>query len=153
MSPQEIHDFLESGVSILIGTADARLAPEATRGIGAKVAPGGKRVTVYVPDAPSQRTFANLRATGAIAVTFSRPSDHVTLQLKGKAIDLRPADDDERDFVERYRALLADELAYVGVPRRLSRRFVFWPCHRIDVAVDAMFVQTPGPGAGAPLAS
>lgn len=54
-------------------------------------------------------------------------------------------------MIERYRALLAEQLAFVGIPRRMTRRFAHWPCHRVELAVEGVFEQTPGPGAGAPL--
>jgi hypothetical protein len=138
-------------VSILVGTADAGRAPETTRGVGAQVIDGGAKLAIYIPDVTSQRTLANVRATRAVAATFSRPHDHKTLQIKGKTTDVRPADESDRAVIERYRALLAEQLAFVGIPRRMTRRFAHRPCHRVELAVEGVFERTPGPGAGAPL--
>jgi len=42
----------------------------------------------------------------------------------------------------------ADVLDLVGVPRRITRSLARWPAFAVDVEVDAVFDQTPGPRAG-----
>lgn len=153
MISAELATFLESGVSLLVGTRDAGLHPEALRAVGARVEPGGAEVTVLVPVATAARTLGNLRENGRIAVCFSRAEDHRSVQLKGAVVALRDADEADRRVVERYRALLADALAGVGLPPRLTSRIAHWPAVAARFRVEAVFVQTPGPGAGAPLAA
>jgi hypothetical protein len=65
MIPPEIASFLESGVSILVGTRDARLLPESIRAIGARVEAEGAELVLFLPDAVSATTLANLRENGA----------------------------------------------------------------------------------------
>ncbi len=149
MISNEVATFLESGLSILVGTRDDRLVPEAVRGCGARVLAGGTELLVLVPDATGGPTFANLASNGRIAVTFCRPRDHRSLQLKGQVIEVGPAPADERAFVDRYRCQLAQELAVVGVAPRICFRMAAWPAHAVRMRVAAAFVQTPGPGAGA----
>ena len=40
----------------------------------------------------------------------------------------------------------------VGIPRAASSSWMMWPCVAVRLRVTALFSQTPGPGAGAPLA-
>jgi hypothetical protein len=35
-----------------------------------------------------------------------------------------------------------------GVPRRVTRSFAHWPAFAIEIDVDPVFEQTPGPRAG-----
>ena len=49
------------------------------------------------------------------------------------------------------RAALAQEYAFVGIPPSVTFRIAWWPCHAVRFRVEAVFQQTPGPGAGAPL--
>lgn len=151
MVSAELAEFIQSGVSVLAGTRDARLMPDAMRGMGVRVEEGGAELTVFLPAATSARAIANLRANGCIAVCFSRPSDHRSIQLKGQAVAIREADASERAAVERYRGELAQALAFVGVPISTTLRMAHWPCHAIRMRIDAVYQQTPGPGAGAPL--
>ena len=57
----------------------------------------------------------------------------------------------DRAAIDRYRCELAQELARVGMPPRLTLRAAHWPCLAVRLSVEAIYVQTPGPGAGAPL--
>jgi len=135
-------EFVESGVSILVGTRDEALRPEAGRGCGAA------RILVLVPELTSARTCENAAATGRVAVTFSRPFDHRALQAKGSVIDVRAARDADRAVVDRYVASYVDQLYLVGIPRAVSRKLRCWPAMVIELEVEALFVQTPGIGAG-----
>jgi hypothetical protein len=147
----DLASFLESGISILVGTRDGRLVPECTRGIGARVEAGGAELTVFLADAISGPTLANLRENGRIAVGFSRAADHRTFQVKGSVVALGPATVRDRADVERYRCTWSSLLGEVGMPSRITLRMAYWPAHAVRLRVEAVYVQTPGPGAGARL--
>jgi len=149
----ELQQFLESGVSVLVGTRDHRLVPEAARGFGLRVAAGGGELDVFVPHALGRRTVANLRANARIAVAAARPVDHRSVQLKGRALDIRDGDAADLAAVERYRERLVADFGAYGYPPRILHRFTAWPCHVVRFAVESLFEQTPGPRAGAPLAA
>lgn len=151
MISPELQSFLESGVSLLIGTRDARMLPACMRAFGARVEPGGRELTMFLPDATNARTLANLRDNGRIAVGFSRIEDHRSLQVKGTVRELRPAAPGERELVVRYVAAFAGSLAFVGLPPATSMRMAHWPCQAVRLDLESLFEQTPGPAAGAPL--
>lgn len=151
MISDDLAAFLESGVSVLVGTRDDQLVPESSRAFGARVGAGGAELTVFLPEAFSARGLSNLRANGRIAVCFSRPSDNRAIQLKGRVLDIREAGEVDRPCVERYRRLWSETLGWVGIPPRILARVAHWPCQAVRFRVEAVFVQTPGPGAGAPL--
>lgn len=148
---RELSDFVESGISVLVGTRDARLLPECVRVVGARVERGGAELTVFVPEATGAVTIANLRDNGRIAVCFTRPRDHRSIQLKGQLVSIRGANARERRLVDAYRAGLAEELGWVGLPQRVTLRMAHWPCHAVRLKVEQVFDQTPGPGAGDPM--
>jgi hypothetical protein len=147
----DLATFLESGVSILLGTRGPRLVPAAARGVGLRVEPGGEEVTVFLPAATAGATLANLRDAGRLAVCVSRARDHRSVQLKGRVVAVAEAGHAERTVVDRYRCALSAHWAEIGIPPRLTLRMAHWPCHAVRVRVEALFEQTPGPGAGAPL--
>jgi hypothetical protein len=144
--------FMESGVSVLVGTRDARLVSECQRALGVSVEPDGLHFVVYVPRAIGERIVADARANGRIAVCFARVEDHQSIQLKGHVAEIREARESERERIDRYRNAFADVLAVIGMPRALTLRMAHWPCWAIRVQADSSFVQTPGPGAGRRLA-
>jgi hypothetical protein len=146
--PGDLVEFFESGVSILVGTRDAGLRPSCARAMGAAVHESKRTVTIHLPEAVSARTVENLRDNGRIAVTFSRPLTHYSIQIKGTCTGVRPSGDDDRAVQQRYRAAYFEQLHAVGLPRAVSGRIVFWPSIAIDLEVHGIFVQTPGPTAG-----
>jgi hypothetical protein len=146
--PADLAEFFESGVSILVATRDAALRPACIRGAGASVRAAEGVVTVYLPQATAARTLANVLDNGQIAVTFSRPLTHHSIQIKGTCGEPRASTEEDRALQQRYRAAYAEQLYAVGLPRATAGRLAWWPSVAIDIAVRDLFVQTPGPTAG-----
>jgi hypothetical protein len=144
----ELVDFVEGGVSILVGTRDEALKPEAMRALGAQVGAGRDTIVLFLPEATSVRTRANAEKTGVLAVTFSRILDHKTIQVKGRVNFIRPTTAEERALQERYHVAFSEQLSLAGVARSVSRRARKFPSWAVEVSVDELFAQTPGPGAG-----
>jgi hypothetical protein len=147
----ELAALLESGLSLVVGTSDAELRPDCSFAAGLRVHPGGDRVTLFLGVEPAAGAIANLRANGAVAITGSRPADYRTFQLKGRAVRVEPVPEGERAVLLACREALAAQLERVGWARSHTRRLSVWPCVAVEVALDAVFEQTPGPRAGSPL--
>lgn len=148
--PSELTEFLESGISILVGSRDARLTSEFARGMSARIHEGGTELTVWIAAPTAARTLANIADNGRLAVCFAAIS-HRSFQFKGTATSVRPADPSERPMLERYRAAIAQHWGQIGMPPRLTHRMIVWPAHAITMNVESVFQQTPGPGAGTAL--
>jgi hypothetical protein len=148
----EVVELLSSGVVMSVGTRDRALTPECVPAIGSRVHRDRRTLTVFVPRALLGETLANLQDNGQIAVSFARPSDDKTMQVKGRASGVRDAVEADRPVQELARGGLVEQLAGVGMPRAIGRRMTWWPSVAIDIEVADVFVQTPGPGAGARLA-
>jgi hypothetical protein len=149
MADARIRRCTDPGTSVLIGTVDANGAPATCRGIALVSADGCATATVYAPMATSQQTIANLAATGRLAVVACHPIDHCATQLKGHSRAVRLATDEEGAFVRRRLEEFADVLDQIGTPRRVTRRLAHWPAFAIEMQVDEIYDQTPGPKAGA----
>jgi hypothetical protein len=146
--PADLVDLFEGGVSLLVGTRDASLVPEATRAVGAVVHPNRLRLTIFLPTEVSQRAENNLRDNGLIAVGFSSIIDHKTIQVKGRVVEIRPAAESEREIVGRYHVAIGEVLAMTAIPRHVVRRVNVWPSTAVTFEATDIFTQTPGPGAG-----
>jgi hypothetical protein len=148
--------FIESGVSVVVGTRDEGLVPEIVRAWGPHVNRDRRAVRVCVPEATSVRTRTNLVGNGRIAVSFSLPSNYETVQLKGRHLRTTRPNPEDLLRVERHRESFAAVNESIGVRRagveafwrrELTGSSLFVTIH---FAIDAIFNQTPGPGAGAP---
>ena len=153
MVSEELASFIESGVTILVGSRDQRLVPECMRALGVRVEPGREELTLFLPAATSAVTVANLLDNGRVAACFTRTEDHRSIQVKGSLVRLADADESDRAAVSAYRPALARNLGFVGLPARTTFRLAHWPCHAVRMRVESVFVQTPGPGAGDRLAT
>ncbi len=148
--------FLESGVSVVVGTRDEGLVPEIVRGWGPHVSRDRRSLRICVPEATSVRTRTNLVGNGRIAVACSLPSSYETVQLKGRHLRTTKAGAEDLLRVERHRELFAGVNESIGIPR--ARIEAFWRRElagspllvTIQFVVHAVFNQTPGPEAGAP---
>jgi hypothetical protein len=72
--------------------------------------------------------------------------------VKGVFAGARVLTADERPAVQAQWDRWLDRLTTIGFERRTFEHWTTWPCVAIRVRVNAIFNQTPGPGAGAPLA-
>ncbi|MBA5873875.1 MAG: hypothetical protein GDA66_04905 [Nitrospira sp. CR1.2] len=148
MIPPAIVELLHTGVSVNVGTRDADLMPECTRGWGIWVENDRQAVTLLLTESASAQTLANLRDNGLIAITCSRPTDHVTCQLKGTVTHIRPATPEDYDRQGQWRRAFLGELIAVGVPAEQADAIIMQPAVAVEMQVTGVFAQTPGPGAG-----
>jgi hypothetical protein len=152
--PDDLAAFCDSGVSVLAGSASRRLVPTVMRAIAVRVEGDRRHVRLFVADATSARTLADLRENPRIAITVSKVTTYRTVQMKGEVLSITAeAEPGAAEYVDRARAAFAEDLERIGMPGRHTRRLALLPFHEVRVRVDALFVQTPGPGAGKPLAS
>jgi hypothetical protein len=118
------------------------------RAVGVSVGSDRQSMTIFLSEAMAARTLENLRDNGQVAVSFSRPIDHRSLQVKGRVTAIRNSSEAERALQERYLIAYVEQLYLVGLPRSLARRVRSWPSVAVSLQIDDVFVQTPGPSAG-----
>jgi hypothetical protein len=146
--------FIQSGVSISIGGCDANHQPWVGKGLGCRVTADRRTITVFAAASHSPELMAALAQTGAIAVVFSQPSTHRTLQLKGKDARVIASEAADQIIVNSYRDDFITELLPLGFDERPIRAFLACEATdlvRISFSPCAAFTQTPGPHAGQPL--
>ena len=147
--PEPVVASFAGGLSLLVASCDARARPVTARGVGLRVWPDRAGLTLFLPQATSGAVVANLAEHPPVALVLSRPNDYHTVQLKGAATGVRAARDDERALVDAFMEAFGALVEDLGVPRDLWQRVPCWPCFAVDVQVGEVFLQTPGPGAGA----
>jgi DNA-directed RNA polymerase subunit N (RpoN/RPB10) len=151
MSPEKLQNYAVGGVSVVVGSVDAEGIPTCCRGIAIRSRDNFDTVTVYIPAATAQETVANVATTHRLAVTCSHPLSHETIQIKGLTRGVRLAPAADESFVRERLEQFAEVLDVLGLPRHVSRRMAHWPAFAVDVSVEEVFDQTPGPKAGEPL--
>lgn len=148
--------FVQGGVSIVAASRDIELVPSIGRISGCHVSVDRRRLSVIVVATQAPALLADVRASGRIAVVFTRPTTHRTLQLKAGDASVRPVTSDELALLPRYVEAFAAELTSLGYGDAQAQ--AMFACSEgdllaIDFTPSAAFEQTPGPKAGTPLAT
>jgi len=151
MTDQRVKRCLDPGMSLLVGTVDADGAPSCCRAVGLASNDDLATVTVYLPLATSQRIIQDVATTHRIAVAATHVIDHCSVQLKGTASTARLARQDEAPVITEWLDAFSSVLDAVGVPRRVTLSLNHWPAFAVEMRVDQLFEQTPGPNAGSQL--
>ncbi|MBA4113427.1 MAG: hypothetical protein C0492_08750 [Verminephrobacter sp.] len=153
LSPQHIA-MVDRGVSVIVASRDAALRPSIMRGVGSAISADGTQVTVYLRRSQSSQLLQDIAAGSGVAVVFSEPPTHRTLQLKARNATLRPAGPADQPLLDKYLAAMLDELAQVGYGSDYVAAMLSAPLADVvalQFTPQAAFDQTPGPRAGAPL--
>jgi hypothetical protein len=146
--------FVQGGVSVVIASSGAGLVPDVVRGCGCRVSADRRRVTVLLDGDRADRLLADIRDNGRIAVVFSRPSTHETIQLKGSDARVAKTTTRDRALAAAHRERWVRDLCRIGYTGEFAQA-VWGPLPQSLVALTftaaAAYQQTPGPAAGQPL--
>ncbi|NEX62294.1 hypothetical protein [Noviherbaspirillum galbum] len=148
-------DFMQAGVSLVVGAASNDKSPAIVRATGCRLLDDLGEVSIVVSASQGAEVLRCIRENGAVAVVFSQPSTHRTIQLKGKDARVVGATAEDRESAVRYRDLFATELAPLGFEPLLIRTLLDCPpadLVAIRFTPEDAFIQTPGPNAGQRLA-
>jgi hypothetical protein len=148
---EELIASLSGGLSLLVAGLDVHGRPVCTRGVGLRIWPDRQHATVFLPSATAQPLQNHLLVNRQLAFVASRPNDYRTVQMKGSVVAVREAESADFAFVSNFVRAFAELVDSLGVPRQIALRVAHWPCLAVDIALAEIFLQTPGPGAGARL--
>lgn len=143
--------MVAGGVSTIVSSCDAALRPSLMRAVGSTITPDGRTVTVFVARRQSRKLLQDLAATGRIAVVFSQPCSHRTLQVKADRVQLRPMEAADRPLLDRYLVAMEQELIAVHVEPPFTRAMLaYTPDDVVAIQFEPAdaFDQTPGSRAG-----
>jgi hypothetical protein len=152
--PPDLLEMMDRGVSVIVASRDGEMRPSVMRAVGSSVTADGRCVTVFLSRRQSRQLIQDIAATGHLAVVFSEPATHRTVQLKARQASLRSAGPADEPVLSRYLASMEHEVERVGYAPSMTRAML---AHRLDDLVAISFEpqqaydQTPGPKAGTPL--
>lgn len=153
---EELAAFLQSGIAVHAASVGPGNVAQLARAAGCRIAPDRRSVTVYLVQSQGSELLDQVRASGAIAVVFTKPKSHRTVQLKGgDARVIAPRAEDLAD-IDRQVGAFDAELSSIGFPKRFG-----WVLAggspaglaAITFTPTGAFLQTPGPSAGSALRS
>lgn len=146
--------MIAKGVSAIVASRDAALRPSLMRAVGSTITPDGSEITVFLARSQSRQLLQDLAATGQIAVVFSQPTTHRTVQVKARAINGRAASAEDLPALQRYLEAMEYEICSIGHTAAIVRAmfaFELQDLVAISFTPAEAFDQTPGPKAGTAL--
>lgn len=150
---EELAEFCQSGLSIVLASCDDARRPVVGRGIACRIDTAGRVRVVF--RGPPNTAFRQAIAAGApIAATFTLASTHRSIQLKAARADLVPSAPTDGPSALLQSRAFADDLLRCGYPERFASgylRFEPYELAALEFLPSGAFVQTPGPSAGSAL--
>lgn len=146
--------FVLGRVSAIVAASDADLQPTVVRALGCRLSDDRRQLTLFLDRGRAQALLALLETNGRIAVVFSEPSTHRTIQFKGSDAAVVDLDEEDRRCIAAYTERMVPELALVGMPELFTRAFFDADPQSLvglRFTPEAAWSQTPGPHAGAEL--
>lgn len=148
----EVHAALIQGpVSINAASCDVACVASMVRAAGCRVSPDRRTVTVFIAVAHAANLLRDLQAGRAVAVVFSRPSTHETVQLKAAQAHIQPLAEGDRRLMQEYGRNFIKEVCALGYQESFAKAMlaaVDEEAVGVTFMPAAIFEQTPGPAAG-----
>jgi hypothetical protein len=149
----ELAEFCQSGVSIVIGSCDRAGRPVVGRGLACQIDAAGK-VRIVLRQPSNTALLKALEAGAAVAATFTKPSTHRSIQLKGSGAASASVTAPDGPAVTLQTSAFRSDLVDEGFAETFAAAYCAYEPHEL-VAIELMpeqaFVQTPGPSAGSAL--
>lgn len=153
LSPEHIA-MIDKGVSAIVASRNAAHRPSLMRAVGADITADGSQLTVYVSRSQSLQLLQDVAATGQVAVVFSEPLSHRTVQVKARHAELRAAVECDAPRLRRYLRSMEHEIGNVGYDAPFVQAMLAFDLNdvvAIRFSPSEAYDQTPGPKAGSAL--
>jgi hypothetical protein len=148
--------FVAGPRSIVLAAVGQDQRSAIARGLGCAVLSDHQRLRLWVDTAQAAELLEALGTQPRLAVVFSEPPTHRTLQLKGQLLAIEgPADELGLKLATEHAEGFATVIGALGFPGDLALALVGPQPQRLGsllFAADAAYEQSPGPRAGLRLA-
>jgi ribose 5-phosphate isomerase RpiB len=144
-------EFITGVTSMSIATRSTQLLPAVGKALGCAVSADRRSLTVMIDGGQSAQVAADIAAGSPVAVVFSLPATHRTVQIKGAQAAVSPASPTQQVRARLHVDAIVEHLVPLGYDEAALRMFFsFDPEALLAVrfAPTAVFAQTPGPRAG-----
>jgi hypothetical protein len=152
--PGRLVRFLDQFANLAYaGTRDRNRVPRGHRVSGWRRGADGRTLTAIVATGFTSGLVESVEDNGRFALTVEEYPSHETYQFKGRYLRHRPLDAQDVEAVDRIRERFVRNVLpfFPGAPPNPLQSFILAPELAVEFEVHEIYLQTPGPGAGARL--
>jgi len=147
--PGVIIDFLDRATAALAATRGPDLVPHIHRVSGWRVAADRQTMICLMSEAHTFQLRDDVDDNGRFALTIEEIGPHETYQFKGRVLSLDSPEEEDRLACSRTRERFTKVVALLfGINEETCPYHLPPPDVAIRFAIEEIFLQTPGPGAG-----
>jgi hypothetical protein len=153
LSAQQVA-FITHGQSITASSRSSRLIPSISRIIACKVSAERNLITLFLARNHGIQWLEDAKNSGSLAVVFSCPSNHETLQIKGDNVKEIAVETADIAILKGATAIFCEDLSSFGFNPLIGQALHHYEDPQlvaIEFTPTAVFEQSPGPNAGKPL--
>lgn len=149
MNSNELRQLIETtGVSMVMSTRDENLWPDLCEVLGLHFNENASKAMLFVSEEHAAKCLSNIKNNGCIAISLSRPCTFQAAQLKGKVANVHAMTAEEKDKSLSWSQRFRKEIQLIGVPNEAAMGLRLKADMTIEVDIENIFIQTPGPQAG-----
>ena len=147
----DLVSFCHAGVDIILGSCMRDGSPICGLALGARLDPRTHSVRLILPRPGNAALLEAVGQGAAIAATFTQPTTHKSIQLKGPSARVGTARPEDKQRATEQLGEFCRELIMVGFPEGVARSIFAYDARdlvSLTFTPTEAFVQTPGPDAG-----
>lgn len=144
----ETKRMAESGCALMFGTTGLDGSLRVGRGWGLTVSQDRTRVRLLICRAQSEASLAHLAENPWLAVTFTTMRNLHAMQLKGRVTSIGPSTPEDAEVNSAWIRAFIDDVEAIGVPVAPFSGAIMTADTAIDLTIEHVYIQTPGPHAG-----
>lgn len=151
MVPGVIARFLNERANVAVaGTRGPDLVPHLHRVAGWRLNADQQTLTCLIPGLFTEHLHESLEDNGRFVITIEEFPTHETYQFKGTFLAHRDATAEDHRLVAQLRSRFARGVRsqLPDMPADLLEGSILDPAVALDIRVEEVYLQTPGPGAG-----
>jgi hypothetical protein len=144
----ETKRMAESGCAILFGTTGLDGSIGAGRGWGLTVSKDRSRVRLLLRRAQNETSLAQLAGNPRLAITFTTMRNLNAMQIKGRVTSIEASNAEDAEVNRAWIRAFVDDMEAIGVPVAAVEHAIMMVDTAIEMSIERVFIQTPGPHAG-----
>ena len=138
----------ESGCAMMFGTTGLDGSISVSRAWGLTVSHDRSQLRLLLCRAQSEASLAHLAENPWLAITFTTMRNLHSMQVKGRVKAIGPTTPEDAEVNQAWICAFVDDLEAIGVPAAPLSRAIMTVDTAIELAIERVFIQTPGPHAG-----